>query len=103
MSSRSTQIIGGDERQHAYVDAATNALLVKVVNPGGGSGGVQYDEDTAHTTGATGTLALVVRNDAGTSLVSADGDYAPLSVDSTGALRVTGGGGGTQYQEDTAH
>ena len=103
MSSRSTQIVGGPDRQHAWVDAALNALQVKVMNPGGGGGGTQYNEDSPHTTGDTGTMALVVRNDAGGSMVGADGDYAPLQVDATGALRVTGGGGGTQYQEDAAH
>ena len=102
MSSRSTQIVGGPDREHAYVDGATNALLVKLVNGGSGTV-VQYNEDSAHTTGDTGTMALVVRNDAGGSMVSADGDYAPLQVDSTGALRVTGGGGGVQYQEDAPH
>jgi hypothetical protein len=49
---------------------------------------IEYDEDAAHTTGDTGAFVLAVRNDAGTSLVSADGDYAPLQVDSSGALRV---------------
>lgn len=39
MSSRSTQIVGGPSREHAFVDAVTNALLVKVVNPSGGGGG----------------------------------------------------------------
>lgn len=60
-------------------------------------------EDAVHASGDPGVMALAVRNDAGTSLVSATGDYSPLSVDSTGALRVTGGGGGTQYAEDAAH
>lgn len=48
----------------------------------------EYAEDSAHTTGDTGQFILAVRNDAGTSLVDTDGDYAPLQVDSTGALRV---------------
>jgi hypothetical protein len=39
VSSRSTQIVGGPSREHAFVDAVTNALLVKVVNPSGGGGG----------------------------------------------------------------
>lgn len=47
-----------------------------------------YAEDSAHVSGDFGAMALAVRNDAGTSLVSTDGDYAPLQVDSTGALRV---------------
>lgn len=38
MSSRTVQVVGGPGRQHAYVDDATNALLVKVVNPGSGGG-----------------------------------------------------------------
>ena len=108
MSSRTVQIIGGDARQHAFVDGATNALLVKVVNPsgGGGGGGTEYAEDAAHTTGDFGTLSLVVRKDVAGSLVSADGDYAPLQVDASGSLRVTITGGsasGTQYNEDAAH
>lgn len=48
----------------------------------------EYAEDSGHTTGDTGQFILAVRNDAGTSLVDTDLDYAPLQVDSTGALRV---------------
>jgi hypothetical protein len=55
-------------------------------------------EDAVHGSGNSGVMALAVRNDAGTAL-AADGDYIPLSVDSSGAVRVTGGGGGTQYTE----
>ena len=44
MSSRSTQIVGGPSREHAFVDAVTNALLVKVVNPGGASSNVNIQE-----------------------------------------------------------
>jgi hypothetical protein len=58
-------------------------------------------EDAAHTTGDKGVMALAVRQDAQANL-GADGDYTPLSVDSAGALRVTGGGGGTEYTEDAA-
>ena len=45
-------------------------------------------EDTPHTTGAAGVLTLGVRNDAGSSLVTADGDYSPFSLTSSGALWV---------------
>lgn len=58
-------------------------------------GGTQYDEDTVHNSGDTGTMALVVRNDTLASLVDADGDYAPLQVDSDGALYVTATQAGT--------
>lgn len=47
-------------------------------------------EDSAHSSGDSGIMSLAVRNDAGTSLVDTDGDYAPLSVDAAGALRVSG-------------
>jgi hypothetical protein len=50
-------------------------------------GGTQYAEDAVHASGNTGTLTLVVRNDAGTAL-AADGDNIPLMVNSAGALYV---------------
>lgn len=60
-------------------------------------------EDAAHSSGDKGIMALAVRKDSAASLAGTDGDYIPLTTDSTGALRVTGGGGGTQYAEDAAH
>lgn len=48
-----------------------------------------YPEDSGHVSGNTGAFVLGVRNDVGTSLVNNDLDYAPLQLDSTGALRVT--------------
>lgn len=83
-------------------DPITGRLKVDAAISSGGSSGAQYEDDAAHTSGDTGTLSLVVRSDAGGSLVDTDGDYAPLQVDSSGALRVTGGGGGTEYNEDSA-
>lgn len=46
----------------------------------------QKNEDTAHTTGDPGLMALAVRKDAVTALAGTDGDYAPLEVDAVGAL-----------------
>jgi len=68
----------------------------------GSSGVTEFAEDTAHNTGDAGIQMLVVRNDAGGALAGTTGDYTPLQVDSVGALRVTGGGGGTEYNEDVA-
>lgn len=68
----------------------------------GSAGSTQYSEDAAHTTGDTLTGAGVVRVDSAASLCGSDGDYTLLQVDSAGALRVTGGGGGTEYNEDAA-
>lgn len=48
-----------------------------------------YPEDSGHVSGNTGAFVLGVRNDNGGSLVNNDLDYAPLQLDSKGALRVT--------------
>lgn len=63
-------------------------------------------EDAAHTSGDTGVMGLAVRNDTEGSLVSADGDYSPLQVTSTGRLRVEADLEATfdyVYNEDSAH
>lgn len=44
-------------------------------------------EDAVHVTGDKGVMALAVRSDAGT-VFAADGDYMPLSLNGSGALRV---------------
>lgn len=67
------------------------------------SGGVPgFAEDVAHTSGDVGVMILGVRNDAGTTLAGTTGDYIPLSMDSSGAIRVVGSSGTTQYVEDVA-
>jgi len=60
-----------------------------------------YAEDAAHTSGEGGTFILAVRNDAQTTLVDTDGDYAPLQVDSDGMLGVSISN--VTYAEDSAH
>jgi hypothetical protein len=63
-----------------------------------------YAEDTAHVSGDYGSMIFAVRQDTPGSLVSADGDYAPLQVDSTGALRVNAAVTiGDNKAEDSAH
>ena len=57
-------------------------------------------EDDAHSTGDAGVMLLAVRQDAQADF-AADGDYVPLSIDANGALRVAGGGGGTEYTAGT--
>jgi len=49
-------------------------------------------EDSVHASGDQGIMGLAVRNDTLASLVDADGDYAPLQVNASGALYVTGDG-----------
>lgn len=49
----------------------------------------QFAEDSAHVSGDLGNLVLGVRNDNGaTTFTSADGDYSPIAVTSSGAVRV---------------
>lgn len=65
-----------------------------------------YAEDSAHASGDIGAFILAVRNDAGGSMVSADGDYSPLQTDSSGRLRVLAdltAAFDFTYAEDTAH
>jgi hypothetical protein len=76
---------------------STGALYVT-----GGGGGTQYNVDDVASATATGTVALVVRKDSAASLAGTDGDISALQVDANGALRVTGGGGGTEYTVDAA-
>jgi hypothetical protein len=46
-------------------------------------------EDAAHTTGDAGVQALGVRNEGGTALTDANGDYSLTSVNRAGAVYVT--------------
>ncbi len=72
------------------------------VVPGTSATSLGKAEDASHSSGDTGVMALGVRNDAGTALAGTDGDYIPLSTDSSGFLRVNvsaGGTSGTQYTE----
>lgn len=78
------------------------ATIGTSVTPGTSAAHLGKAEDAAAVSGDTGVAVLAVRRDSASSGVSADGDYANLSVDSTGALRVSGASGTTQYAEDVA-
>jgi hypothetical protein len=89
----------------AALPAGTNNIgdvdVLSVV-PGTGATNLGKAEDAAHTSGDVGVMPLAVRLDSAASFADTDGDYAPLQLDSAGALRVTGGGGGTEYVVDAA-
>jgi hypothetical protein len=51
--------------------------------------GLSRAEDSAHSSGDAGIMALAVRRDDELSLVGTDGDYAPLSVNAFGRLKVS--------------
>lgn len=77
----------------------TGGAVRVAVASGGVSGQV---EDAAAAGGEEGIMMLAVRRDSASSGVSADGDFAALSVTSDGSLRVSGSAGTTQYTEDGA-
>jgi hypothetical protein len=84
------------------IDGSITAISTSVT-PGTAAANLGKAEDAAHSSGDTGVMVLSVRRDADTTLVGTDGDYAPLQVNADGALKVTGAGGGSQYDEDAAH
>lgn len=65
----------------------TGKLNINISSPGTSATSLGKAEDAPHTTGDVGVMALGVRNDSG-SVLAADGDYVPLTLDATGALRV---------------
>ncbi len=103
-------LVGGDQALDVNIvqsvlptGAATETTLASVLSE---LQGVTHAEDAAHVSGDLGVMGLAVRNDAGTSLVSADGDYSPLSLDASGNLRVSGSltvDEAGDYAEDSAH
>lgn len=90
----------GRDSSNLVVPILTNAD--GTVNVTGGGGGTQYSIGTAAGATDTGTAALAIRDDSLSTLSDAEGDWVGLRVSSTGALHVTGGGGGTEYNEDAA-
>lgn len=64
---------------------ANNELLVGV---GTGTTALGKAEDSAHASGDTGVMLLAVRNDTGAVLAGTDGDYVPITTDSSGAVRI---------------
>jgi hypothetical protein len=94
VESSAPTLINGDA---AALSMTTGGALRVAVASGGVAG---LAEDSAAAGGEEGVMMLAVRRDAASSGVSADGDFAALSVTSDGSLRVSGGGGGTQYAVD---
>ncbi len=107
LASDSVNMAGAirDDTLSALTAIEGDAVPLRVNSTGalhvtGAGGGTQYTVDDPNPT--TVTMAGVVRDDTLTTLTEADGDASVLRVSSTGALHVTGGGGGTEYTEDVA-
>jgi hypothetical protein len=63
-------------------------IPITSIIPGVAATNLGKAEDSPHSTGDVGVMALAVRNDAGAVLAGNDNDYVPMTTDSTGALRV---------------
>ena len=61
---------------------------VTSIVPGTGATNLGKAEDASHSSGDVGVMALAVRNDSLAALGGADGDYAPLQVNASGAVFV---------------
>ncbi len=60
-----------------------------------------FADDAAFTLTSSKVAAIgAIRDDTLSTLAAVENDVVPLRVSSTGALHVTGGGGGTEYTED---
>lgn len=80
----------GVQRVTIASDSTGNiATIGTSVTPGTAAANLGKAEDAAHSSGDTGVFALGVRNDALSAFSSADGDYTPIAVESTGRV-VTG-------------
>jgi hypothetical protein len=89
----------------ANLAAGTNNIGdVDVLTVVTGTGATNLGKAVDAVAGATdtGVAILAIRDDALTTLTPVDGDYVNLRVNSTGALHVTGGGGGTEYTVNAA-
>jgi hypothetical protein len=62
------------------------------VVPGTGATHLGKAEDAPHASGDTGVMLLGVRSDAGGALTDTDGDYAPISLNAAGRVRVEAAG-----------
>lgn len=69
------------------------AAPIPVTFTGGISVNYSYPEDSPHVSGNTGAFVLAVRNDSASVLTSADGDYSPIAVDSSGRIGISDLGG----------
>jgi hypothetical protein len=102
--------IAGSEMQVDLVSAdVTNTGTFAVQVNGDALTALQVIDNSVFADNAAFTLssssvnmAGAIRNDSLSSLDAIEGDAVPLRVSSTGALHVTGGGGGTEYTEDVA-
>lgn len=72
------------------INSDTTAILADTATIDSNLASIVKLEDSAHSSGNAGVMALAVRNDTGAVLAGTDGDYIPFSTDSLGRLFVSG-------------
>lgn len=95
--------IGGTQSDGTFQEVAVDAsgnLQVDIVS--GSSSGTEYDEDAATPATISGTAVMMERDDALATLTPAEGDWAALRCDSTGALWVNAVNAGGTATDDAA-
>lgn len=100
LANDSTGVLSVDDNGGSLTVDGT--VAVSAVTPGTGATDLGKAVDSASGSTDTGVAALAIRDDSLSALTPVEGDYVPLRVSSTGALHVTGGGGGTEYTVDAA-
>lgn len=91
--------LDGVEGLLTTIDADTGGILTSVQT----IDDAVFADDAAFTlTSSKAMVSGAIRDDSLAALTAVEGDVVPLRVSSTGALHVTGGGGGTEYTVDDA-
>lgn len=72
------------------IDTALGNIEIDISNIDSTFTSIVKDEDSAHVSGDKGIQVLAVRNDSDAVLTDADGDYSPISVDSSGKVKIVG-------------
>ena len=106
LTTSSVMVTGGirDDTLSTLSAVEGDAVPLRVSSTGalhvtGASGATEFAEDTQHSTGAAGVIAMAVRNDTLAELALTDGDYSVLQVDADGALYVNVARGGGQVED----
>ncbi len=74
--------VGGSQHVHGVMLVGADGLAGTL--PGTGATSLGKAEDSVHTSGDVGVMALAVRKDAAASTAGTDGDYQPLITDALG-------------------
>lgn len=93
MATQDVTIWNEGQTNATIVDSSGDVQTkVNQIIPGTAATHLGKEEDTAHTNGDVGVMALAVRVDGMITLASHNGDYTPLACDGLGNLKVVSAG-----------